>query len=175
MPEVFTQEDDIVEVGPDWLERLKDAASASPLRRARLCLHHGSNDAVQEMILVLCNDVVLFRPHRHLQKTESFHLVEGELYVLVFDDSGNVLRTVHMGPPNSGRTFCYRLNVSHWHAILPRSRFVVFHETTAGPFRAGEALFAPWAPSDPPELGAFLERKLRDHLSSRGVNCPLPT
>ena len=50
MPEVFTHSEPLVEVGPDWLTRLKTAAEESPLRRARLCLHVTPNDTVQEMI-----------------------------------------------------------------------------------------------------------------------------
>ncbi len=168
MPEVFTQQEEILQVGPDWLARLKQAAAASPLRRARLCLHRNNEDPLHEMLIVLCADV-LFRPHRHLRKTESFHVIEGELHVLVFDDAGAVLRTIHMGPPDSGRVFFYRLNGSHWHAILPRSQFVVFHETTDGPFIPNEALFAPWAPTDPIELRRFLEDRL---LQSAGAAVP---
>lgn len=159
MPEVFTHQEDILRVGPDWLERLKQAAAASPLRRARLNLHRSHDDAVQEMLIVLCRDV-LFRPHRHLRKSESFNVLDGEFYVLVFDEDGRVLRTVHMGPPGSGRMFYYRLNASHYHAMVQRSEFVVFHETTSGPFKPNEAQFAPWAPEEPAALRTFLEGHL---------------
>ena len=83
---VFRQTDDIVEIGPDWLARLKQAADASPLRRARVCLHRGAQDTVQEMIIALCEDV-LFRPHRHHGKTESFHIIEGALDLVIFDEA----------------------------------------------------------------------------------------
>jgi len=167
MPEVFYNKDDIAQVGDDWIARLKQAASESPLRRSRLCLHRSNDDPVQEMILALCRDV-LFRPHRHLRKSESFHIIEGELYVMVFNDAGQVVRTIHMGPPDSGRIFCYRLGTSAWHAILPRSDFVVFHETTAGPFTPHEpAQFAPWAPVELDLLKTFLETNLQSSLRSK--------
>jgi UDP-glucose 4-epimerase len=168
MPEVFTHNDTIVTVGMDWLDRLKAAALESPLRRARLCVHLASEDAVQEMILVLCKDV-LFRPHRHHEKTESFHIIEGELDLVVFNDNGEPLRTIRMGPAASGKTFCYRLNSSLYHALLPRTPFVAFHETTAGPFRKGDAEFAPWAPVRPEQLRAFLEQAVE-----RGEPEPCP-
>ena len=85
MPEVFYNKEDIAQIGDDWIERLKQAAAESPLRRSRLCLHRSNDEPVQEMILALCRDV-LFRPHRHLKKSESFHIIEGELYVMVFND-----------------------------------------------------------------------------------------
>lgn len=160
MTEVFHHHDDIVTVGPAWLQRLKDAARNSPLRRSRLCLHREGGDAVQEMIIVLMKDV-LFRPHRHLNKTESFHIIEGELEVIIFDTDGTPQRVIRMGPANSGHVFCYRLCVSAFHAILPVSDMIVMHETTRGPFVAGEASFAPWAPESGDELRRFLEDSLQ--------------
>jgi cupin fold WbuC family metalloprotein len=165
VPEVFTHHEEILQVGADWLVRLKQAADQSPLRRSRLCLHRSVEDDIQEMLIALCRDV-LFRPHRHLNKTESFHVVEGDFYVIIFDDVGNVIRTVHMGPPGGERTFYYRLNASYYHAMLQRSPFVVFHETTRGPFRASEAQFAPWAPEEQSELRRFLEGRLAGALAA---------
>lgn len=160
MPEVYRNDQKIVCVGEDWIRTLKAAASASPRRRARLCLHLSNSDRVQEMVIALCRDV-LFRPHRHLHKSESFHLMEGELDVLVFDEQGKLERAIPMGAPGSRHTYCYRLSASAWHAILPRTEFVVFHETTAGPFIPGEpAQFAPWAPTEPVALRRFLESSL---------------
>jgi glucose-6-phosphate isomerase len=160
MPEVFRNDQKIVCVGEEWIRQLKDAAAASPLRRARLCLHLSHGDAVQEMIIALCRNV-LFRPHRHADKTESFHAIEGEYDVLVFDEQGRPERRVRMGPFGSRRIFCYRLCTSAWHAILPRSEFVVLHESTTGPFDPEEPVeFAPWAPAEPGALRRFLESSL---------------
>jgi cupin fold WbuC family metalloprotein len=161
VPEVFTHTEKIIEVGPDWLSRLKAAAGASPLRRARLCLHLNPDAAIQEMILVLCDDV-LFQPHRHQNKTESFHIIEGELDLVIFDEAGVPMRIIRMGPVASGKVFCYRLNASLYHALLPRTPFVIFHETTTGPFTKGDAQFAPWAPENSDDLRAFLEESLRE-------------
>lgn len=158
---VFRQTDDIVEIGPDWLARLKAAADTSPMRRARVCLHRAAQDAVHEMIIALCQDV-LFRPHRHPGKTESFHLIEGALDLVIFDEAGTPLRTVQMGTVGSGKTFCYRLNASLYHALLPRTPHVVFHETTSGPFVPGDGQFAPWAPEDAAALRAFIETAMRE-------------
>jgi len=161
MAEVFRLTDDIVEIGPDWLARLKAAADESPLRRARVCLHRAAQDTVQEMVIALCQDA-LFRPHRHRGKTESFHMIEGELDLVIFNETGTPLRTIRMGPAGSGKTFCYRLNASLYHALLPRTPHVVFHETTAGPFVQGDAQLAPWAPEDAAALRTFIETAMRE-------------
>lgn len=167
MPEVFHIDQDVAVVGEEWLARLKGAAASSPLRRARLCLHRSSDDLVQEMVIALCRDV-LFRPHRHAAKSESFHIIEGELDVLIFDDEGRTVRAVPMGPPGSGRMFCYRLCVPAWHAVLPQTPQVIFHETTTGPFRAQESEFAPWAPTEAVALRRFLWAS-RDKALNRPV------
>ena len=101
MPEVFREKGDIVEIGSDWLARLKAAASESPLRRSRVCLHADDDAPVHEMILVLCQDT-LFQPHRHLTKAESFHMIEGELDLVIFDEDGAPARMIQLGAAGSG-------------------------------------------------------------------------
>jgi cupin fold WbuC family metalloprotein len=160
MTEVFRQRDPIVEIGPDWLSRLKTAAIESPLGRSRVCVHVDDAAAVQEMILAMRQDV-LFRPHRHLNKTESFHMIEGALDIVIFDEGGRPFRGVQLAAIGGGKSFYYRLNEAHYHAILPRTPLVVFHETTTGPFSKNDAQFADWAPQEPPELRAFLENAMR--------------
>jgi cupin fold WbuC family metalloprotein len=160
MTEIFRECDPIVEIGPDWLSRLKTSAIESPLGRSRVCVHVDDATAVQEMILAMRQDV-LFRPHRHPNKTESFHMIEGALDVVVFDEGGRPIRGIQLAAIGGGKSFYYRLNEAHYHAILPRTPLVIFHETTTGPFSKNDAQFADWAPPDPLELRAFLENAMR--------------
>jgi cupin fold WbuC family metalloprotein len=150
---------EIIEVRPEQTGELKRAAAAAALKRARLCLHHDHADQVQEMVIAFRRDSYV-RPHRHRGKTESFHVIEGELEVVFFDDGGRVTRRLRMGPPGSGRPFLYRLSSSLWHSVLPLSEFVIIHETTTGPFVKGETEFPPWGPEDADAAGvrAFLAR-----------------
>jgi cupin fold WbuC family metalloprotein len=165
--EVFRACDPIVEIGLDWLSRLKAYAMESPLGRARVCVHTDDGAAVQEMILAVRQDV-LFRPHRHLNRTESFHMIEGALDVVVFDGDGKPIRGVQLAATGNGGAFYYRLNEAHYHAILPRTPVVVFHETTAGPFSKDGTEFADWAPQDSVELRVFLENAMRAAESTFG-------
>lgn len=160
MTEVFRECDAIVEIGPDWLSRLKAFAMASPLGRSRVCVHIDDAAAVQEMILAVRQDV-LFRPHRHLDRTESFHMIEGALDIVVFDEEGEPIRGVRLAAIGHDRSFYYRLNAARYHAILPRTPIVVFHETTTGPFSKDGTQFADWAPRERLELRAFLENAMR--------------
>jgi cupin fold WbuC family metalloprotein len=152
---VFHNADDYALVGPEWIERLKSAAMRSPQRRARLCLHRSNDDALHEMIIALRSDC-LFQPHRHPNKTESFHLIEGRLAVVIFDDQGAPVRSLLLTPPGQGGLICYRMCIPAFHAVLPLDEVVVFHEITNGPFRQGDAVVAPWAPGEAEPLRAFL-------------------
>jgi cupin fold WbuC family metalloprotein len=160
MPEVYRECHSIVEIGPDWLARLKTAAIESPLGRCRVCVHVDDAAPVQEMILAMRQDV-LFRPHRHPEKTESYHVIEGALDVVVFDEAGTPLRAIELAAIGSGKLFYYRLNEPLYHAVLPRTPVVVFHETTAGPFSKNDAQYADWAPHETLSLRAFLENAMK--------------
>ena len=160
MTDIFRECAPIVEIGSQWLSRLKRAAMESPLGRSRVCVHIDDAATVQEMILALRQDV-LFRPHRHLKKTESFHMIEGALDIVVFDENGTPIRAISLAAFGGNEAFYYRLNESLFHAILPRTPMVVFHETTTGPFSKNDARFAPWAPQDPLQLRAFLENAMK--------------
>jgi glucose-6-phosphate isomerase len=155
----FFAGEEIIEIRPDQLVELKRAAWEAPLKRARLCLHQDHADQVQEMVIAFSRQSYV-RPHRHRHKTESFHVIEGELEVIFLDDSGGVIRRIPMGPRESGRTFLYRLCSSLWHTVVPLSEFTIIHETTTGPFIPGETEFAPWGPEDSDAAGvrAFLAR-----------------
>jgi cupin fold WbuC family metalloprotein len=160
MTEVFRECGSIVEIGPDWLSRLKTSAVESPLGRCRVCVHIDDGAMVQEMILALRQDV-LFRPHRHPNRTESFHMIEGALDIVVFNEGGTPVRAVQLAAIGGGKPFYYRLNEALYHAILPRTPLVVFHETTTGPFSRGDTQFADWAPRESSKLRAFLEKALK--------------
>ena len=151
---------DIVEIDQAQIEKLKVSAAESPLKRARICLHHSHDDKVQEMVIAFCRGTYN-PPHRHQDKSESFHVIEGELVVVFFDDLGNVTRRIKLGRPESGDlTFLYRLSNTLWHTVVPLSEFVVIHETTSGPFVKSENEVAPWAPSESDRNGIddFLRR-----------------
>ena len=143
----------VVEVGGEELAALKRAAAAAPLRRARISLHSSSDSMVQEMIIAFGRDSYI-RPHRHLDKQESFHLFEGALSVGLFDDAGELERWIHLS--EGGNRF-YRLNASRWHTVVIRSEFAVIQEVTNGPFIAGGDHFAPWStPADDIAAGDVL-------------------
>ena len=115
------------------------------------------------MIIVLSNQTYI-RPHKHINKTESFHIIEGLIDVVIFDETGNIVEVVHMGDLLSGHNFFYRLSDDYYHTPIIRSDFAVFHETINGPFDRTDTIEAPWAPDEADFFGQkkYSERMLRD-------------
>lgn len=160
MTEVFRNRDAVAVVGDDWLRRLKENAAAAPKRRARLCLHADDAAPVHQMVVALCADSAI-APHRHDAKPESFHVVDGDLAILLFADDGAVERVIRLGAPGSGKPFMCRIAASAWHSVVAESTCAIFHETTAGPFRADAQITAPWAPRTPEAILKFNADALR--------------
>jgi glucose-6-phosphate isomerase len=138
-------------IGAERLATLKKEAAASPSRRTRHMLHVSKDDSVQEMIIVACSNTNI-RPHRQKGKRKSYLLIEGELEVLGFDNSGNIIYSQVLTAANND---CLSYDATTWHTIVPLTDFVVFKETISGPYDPKETDWANWAgegPEAPPEI-----------------------
>lgn len=135
----------IIEITKSQIEALKETAASMPLRRARICLHNENTDLIHEMIIAFHKDSYI-PPHKHVGKSESFHIIEGEAGVVIFDDAGAIEHIVHMGEYHQGLISTYRLNDYLWHTVIPLTEILVLKEVTSGPHNPAESRFAPWAP-----------------------------
>ena len=145
--EVYVADEPIVALTQSEMDLLKQSSGVSPMKRSRICAHRQGSDLLHEMLIVLERDTYI-RPHKHLAKSESFHIIEGAVDVIIFDDAGAVADVIELGEYRSGRSFYYRLADPLFHTLIIRSERVVFHETTNGPFRKEDTIFAPWSPED---------------------------
>ena len=172
-PEVFFVTDRIASIRGIDLEFLKDKAERSPRRRARVCTHRDVEDQLHEMLVVLKRDTYL-RPEKHLTKIESYHIIQGQADVVIFDEAGEIADVVPLGDYGSGGRFYYRLSeTSFYHTLVVRSDSFVYHEAATGPFRRSDAVFAGWAPEEGDAAGRrkFMERlaiRAKDFLSTLG-------
>ncbi len=171
-PEVRYPDERVVVVDATEVKALKQAAWALPRRRIRLCTHRETGDRLHEMFIVHARDAYV-RPHRQrLGKSESLHVIEGELDVVLFDDAGEVVRVMTMGEFRSGRPFYYRVEEPFYHSVRIRSEVAVFHEVTNGPFEPGDTEFATWAPEEADQRGVedyLLRLDQRLAVGSRGA------
>lgn len=164
-PEVLYAAEPVVTVTSADVDRLCARALHNARRRMRLCAHPAIDSKVHEMLIVHTPETYV-HPHKHLDKSESFHIVAGTAEVILFDENGAIQQVVPMGDYASGRIFYYRVSKPLYHSLIITSDVLVFHEVTSGPFVRTESVFAPWAPDegDPVAVKAFLEdikRKIR--------------
>ncbi|MBI3129743.1 MAG: cupin fold metalloprotein, WbuC family [Acidobacteria bacterium] len=129
-----------------------EAARAHPKGRARLCAHPGPEADLHEMFIVLARGGYV-RPHRHLNRPESFLVLEGRARVLCFDGTGRPTACHELGDAASGRSFFFRMEDPVFHTVIVDSPQLLVVETTRGPFDPGTTEAAPWAP-DEGDLGA---------------------
>ena len=95
-PGVFAATGSITCINNDDLLRIKEDAYASRLRRSRICVHESADDPVQEMIIAICQDSYI-APHKHVGKTESFHVIEGQADIYFFDACGKMMEMITNG------------------------------------------------------------------------------
>tara|TARA_B100002003_G_scaffold111468_1_gene103137 strand:+ start:426 stop:956 length:531 start_codon:yes stop_codon:yes gene_type:complete len=164
--EVLFTADDLVKVDANDIEELKQKARLNPRRRVRLCAHKDLNDSIHEMLIVHEKSCYV-RPHKHINKMESFHIVEGKVDILLFDENGRINNLIPMGDFASGRKFFYRLPPSCFHTLIINSEVLVFHEITNGPFNPDDTVWADWAPAETEEYKvveyrAFLKNAIKE-------------
>lgn len=174
--EVLYSTESVTRLNQTDIDLLKGLASKNQRKRIRLCLHPNTEDHLHEMIIIHSRGAYV-RPHKHVGKSESFHVVEGRLRVYFFEDDGQVKDIITMGQPGWSEIFYYRLSGSWFHTLVPISEMVVFHETTNGPFIKERTVFAPWAPREDDYVAqkSYLEKLLmqrspRPLIGKRGKN-----
>ena len=136
-------------VDADLLNALKRQAQQISDKDVRLCLH-STPEALFHNMIILTRKGRYQTPHKHNEKAESWHIIEGTMGVFVFDQAGKVIQSSRLEPNGS---LIYRINPSLYHAVLPISDIVLFHESRPGPYQGTDSLPAPWAPDNKDKKG----------------------
>jgi len=144
------------------LSQLKGAAERYAGKNVRLCLHSDPESTFHTMI-VLDRKGTYYPPHKHEQKGECWHLIEGSMAVFVFDEAGNIIDVERLDPDG---VFMYRIEVGMYHTVVALSETIVYHESKLGPFLGqGDSIVPSWAPEgtnrmEAERFMAFLREKL---------------
>jgi len=152
-PEVYYSDDAIVTADDATIAELKRLAARNPRLRSRLCTHPDPSAGLHEMLIVHHREAYV-RPHKHFSKPESFYVIEGTARVVIFDNDGQIRDVLDMAPYGQGKLCYYRMPDEVFHTILITSEWLVFHETTAGPFDPSRTAFPDWAPDGSDEAAA---------------------
>ena len=130
----------------ELLRFLKEKAANTPLRRARVCVHPDPQADQHDMLIASHRDTYV-APHNHPRKSESFLVMEGFADIFLFNNDGSVSEVIPMGPPDSGRSFMYRMPAGQFHSLMIYSEVLLFMESTRGPFDLAQTTYADWAPA----------------------------
>ena len=145
--EVFVAQGPIATIGPADIEVLRQAVRRTPKRRARINAHPGHDDALHEMIIAI-EPGSYIRPHRHPGKSEAFHIIEGDVDIVVFREGGEIDEIVSLGEKGGARPFYYRMSEPRFHTLIIRSDLLIVHEITNGPFSPDGTVYAAFAPAE---------------------------
>tara|TARA_Y100001958_G_C21134915_1_gene475254 strand:- start:271 stop:804 length:534 start_codon:yes stop_codon:yes gene_type:complete len=114
--------------------------------KSRVCLHKSDRENIHEMI-VFHKKGSYVRPHKHLNKLESFFIISGEVILVIFNKNGKPVQKIEMGDYNSGKTFFYKMKKNYFHTQIIK-KDTMFKEVTNGPFKKNKTLNAKWSPED---------------------------
>ncbi len=125
----------------ETLAALERQARANGRGQCRLLLHGDRDEILHEMIIVVVGRPYI-RPHMNERGAKSFHMLRGEMMVVVFGDDGTVDRCQALRDTGD---FLFRLSASAFHTVIPITESVIFVETALGPHR--KTRYADWAPA----------------------------
>lgn len=127
------------QIGPELVAALKERLAETGAGAVRVCLHPGPEAPVHDMIIVhkAGGDN---RPHKHLAKEETYHMIEGRMRLEFYGESGALESALVLGAPGSGLPFAFRVRPNTWHATIPETEHAVFHESRPGPFEGGDSI-----------------------------------
>ena len=157
MPEVIKNSEELLFINNDLVEQIIEEANQSQRHMARLLMHFDHEDPVQEMLIAMDRNCAVM-PNRSSGRSESLQVVQGELLLVIFDDNGNVVKRIEMGPYGSDKTFLYRLSSTPWHTMIPLSKIVVVHEVIEGPFLNSSDPLPDWVPDNTEDLKLFIDK-----------------
>ena len=107
--------------------------------RFRISLHTSPEEELHDMIIGMRKGSFVY-PHKH-QKSESYHIIEGKVVLVYFDEDGNITDTVIMSKDD---TVVARADKESYHALIALSD-TIYHECRIGPFVPdSDSVFAPW-------------------------------
>ncbi len=133
---------------PSFLSQLTQDARTSPRKRAHYNLHHDFSEPVNRMFIALDMGTYV-RPHWHPEanKWELMMVVKGSLALLIFDEQGEIISRLILGP--NGESAGVEIPAGYWHSLVCLEPETVILEVKEGPFIPSQASqFADWAPEE---------------------------
>ncbi|MBM79176.1 MAG: hypothetical protein CMJ78_01120 [Planctomycetaceae bacterium] len=112
------------------IEELKKTSKILGKRDIRICLHNSRDSSLHSMINLIYKKEKHV-PHKHIEKSECYHMIEGQMKITTFDEKGKIVDVCIL---DRNDTFVFRIGKDTFHTTIPETELVIFHETRPGPF-----------------------------------------
>ena len=66
-------------------------------------------------MMIILSKGTYIRPHKHVNKVESLHVIAGSADVIFFDNNGKILKRISLSNKKDKSNFYYRLSSSVFH------------------------------------------------------------
>jgi cupin fold WbuC family metalloprotein len=129
------------------LEFLKKDAIKNKLKRSRICVHKKPTSKLHEMFIAILRDSYI-KPHKHLNKDESYFLLEGKLEIVVFNENGKIKEVICMSTIGKNKKLYFKIFKNSMHTIVIKSKYIIIKEVTEGPLNKKNDVFAHFAPDE---------------------------
>lgn len=119
-------------VDRELIEKVKKISEENAHSNARLCLHASpEEESLHDMVVLEYQDKKCRKPHKHLEREETLHMMEGEMVSFIFDEEGNLIEKTFINEENP----IYRTSRNQYHVWLPITNRVIYREIKNGPFK----------------------------------------
>jgi len=129
---------DCVAINNQIIKQLKELSYKLGKKDIRICLHNNRNSNMHTMINLVYRKKRNI-PHKHIEKSESYHMIEGRMALTIFDEKGTITGKCVL---DSQDLFLFRIGKNTFHTTVPETEYVIFHESRTGPFpKNGDSIF----------------------------------
>jgi 8-oxo-dGTP diphosphatase len=121
---------------------LKSLVTIKNIPVFRICMHVNDNADIHEMIMIHSKPSKV-GPLKQLKTSLSYHIIEGELAIELFDEKGFKLKDyiVSNNNQNENATTSIRLNAKEFRTVSSISPFAIFLEVGSGPFQDSDTIW----------------------------------
>ena len=120
------------------IKQLKNLSKELGKKDIWICLHNNRDRNLHNMINLIYRREENI-PHKHIDKSEGYHIIEGRMIITIFDDKGTIKDECLL---NAADIFLFRIGKNTFHTTVAKTEYCIFHETRSGPFlKDGESIF----------------------------------
>ena len=140
----FHEQMEGIPLGVEMIKSIKRMAFKKK-ENIRVNLHSSPDCTYHDMIIFQWKGTYV-RPHKHLDKVETCHMIEGEQEYILQNELGEVTSNEKLSADGN---VIYRINNNTYHTSYIFSDYVIFHESKRGPFiPKGDSVFLKSSPTE---------------------------